>query len=604
MLSLALLALAAPPQWPNDPLQSLVVSGETSDQDRPHVAATSDGGMWVSWADGIATRWDIVLQRIGGDGSARFPGAGLLVADRNLSFPNFPEALGLATATNGDALLAFRDTRQGPGLTIAAQRVTEAGALAWGPLGVSLSTAGATVGSARIAPLADGGAVVAWAEGSATRVQRLSPSGAPQWGAGVSLTLPQGTLRPEDLRVTGGEIVLALLHNTTGGNFGPFQLRAQKLDSQGNLLWGAAHIALVTGSGIGATGVPRIALDGAGGAVFGWHSAGIPEQCRVQHVLSNGTQRFPQGGIEVITTQLQRRINMSLAYEAATSSIYAAWTETDANPDNYGVFAQRFDVFGNRVFGDDGLQVQPLIPPLVEMVRVVVGGLAGGVLILWDETPAFGNDQLYGAHVLPSGVIDVQRFSVASTPSIKRSLAVTASTSNSGALLAWVDGRNDNGDIYAQSVGFNGVLGVGGTLGTRYCSPAVTNNSGVAARLALQGSAFIAQNDVTLIAEGLTQNAFTYFLTSRLQGFVANPGGSRGNLCLAGAIGRRVGGAIVSSGAAGVVSLRANLNALPQPLGPVQVLAGETWNFQAWYRDSFNGAATSNFSDAISVTFL
>jgi len=30
----------------------------------------------------------------------------------------------------------------------------------------------------------------------------------------------------------------------------------------------------------------------------------------------------------------------------------------------------------------------------------------------------------------------------------------------------------------------------------------------------------------------------------------------------------------------------------------------QTWNFQAWYRDSFGGAATSNFTDAVSVVFL
>ena len=41
----------------------------------------------------------------------------------------------------------------------------------------------------------------------------------------------------------------------------------------------------------------------------------------------------------------------------------------------------------------------------------------------------------------------------------------------------------------------------------------------------------------------------------------------------------------------------------PTPMGNVSVLAGQTWNFQAWYRDN-NPGPTSNFTDAVSVTFL
>ena len=38
----------------------------------------------------------------------------------------------------------------------------------------------------------------------------------------------------------------------------------------------------------------------------------------------------------------------------------------------------------------------------------------------------------------------------------------------------------------------------------------------------------------------------------------------------------------------------------PPPINAVQV--GETWNFQAWYRD-FQLVATSNFTNGVSITF-
>ncbi|MEZ6014578.1 MAG: hypothetical protein R3F49_05650 [Planctomycetota bacterium] len=81
------------------------------------------------------------------------------------------------------------------------------------------------------------------------------------------------------------------------------------------------------------------------------------------------------------------------------------------------------------------------------------------------------------------------------------------------------------------------------------------------------------------------------------------PGGSRGTLCLSGAIGRYIGpGQILQANPTGGIALALDLLQHPTPNGFVQVTAGETWHFQAWYRDAFMGSATSNFTDGISVT--
>jgi formylglycine-generating enzyme required for sulfatase activity len=117
------------------------------------------------------------------------------------------------------------------------------------------------------------------------------------------------------------------------------------------------------------------------------------------------------------------------------------------------------------------------------------------------------------------------------------------------------------------------------------------------------GSAVVQLNNLQLTSSSLPLNAAAYFLCSRAQGFVQNPGGSAGNLCLANPIGRRVGGVIPNSGATGVVSVAADLTVIPQPSGTVAVQPGETWNFQCWYRDAVGGVATSNFSDGLAVLF-
>ena len=117
------------------------------------------------------------------------------------------------------------------------------------------------------------------------------------------------------------------------------------------------------------------------------------------------------------------------------------------------------------------------------------------------------------------------------------------------------------------------------------------------------GSAQVAANNLTVIASQLPLSTFGFFLTSRDQGSTFPVNNSQGRLCVGGFIGRYVGpGQIQNSGASGSFSLALDLTAMAHPQNPVSAQPGETWNFQAWHRDA-NPMATSNFTDAVAVTF-
>ena len=133
----------------------------------------------------------------------------------------------------------------------------------------------------------------------------------------------------------------------------------------------------------------------------------------------------------------------------------------------------------------------------------------------------------------------------------------------------------------------------------------MTNASGNSASILGTGSTSLALNQLTLRCVDMPTTAFGFFLTSRVQGMIGQPGGSLGVLCLGGAIGRYVGpGQILNSGGAGEISLLLDLTMVPQPTGFVTVLPGETWNFTTWFRDNAGGQATSNFSNGVSLDFL
>lgn len=138
------------------------------------------------------------------------------------------------------------------------------------------------------------------------------------------------------------------------------------------------------------------------------------------------------------------------------------------------------------------------------------------------------------------------------------------------------------------------------SIGTNYCGPANLNSTGKSATLSAFGADVAADSFLTLIASDLPGNQFGYFLASETQGFVPFPPGSQGNLCLGGNI-ARFRKKILSSGSQGSFGLTPNLDAVPTS-PPSSVMSGETWNFQAWFRD-LNPNPTSNFTDGLSVTF-
>ncbi len=138
-------------------------------------------------------------------------------------------------------------------------------------------------------------------------------------------------------------------------------------------------------------------------------------------------------------------------------------------------------------------------------------------------------------------------------------------------------------------------------FGTNYCT-AVANSTGLPGVMSAAGSSVVASNDFTLEASQLPNNQFGIFVTSMTSSAGTPAVGSNGNICLGGQVGRfTLASQIVSSGASGMFSLTVDLNAFPQGNGFVPVASGQTWFFQAWYRDGVG--AGSNFTDGLEMTF-
>ena len=137
--------------------------------------------------------------------------------------------------------------------------------------------------------------------------------------------------------------------------------------------------------------------------------------------------------------------------------------------------------------------------------------------------------------------------------------------------------------------------------GSQFCD-ANPNSTGESAWMAARSN-FPVQAGGSLFLEcsDLPQNSFGHFIVSNVSGFVPNPGGSQGNLCLQGSVGRyNSPSQILNSGSAGLFELLVDTDFIPGPGGFTAVNPGETLFFQCWFRDL---GPVSNFSNGVEVTF-
>lgn len=135
-------------------------------------------------------------------------------------------------------------------------------------------------------------------------------------------------------------------------------------------------------------------------------------------------------------------------------------------------------------------------------------------------------------------------------------------------------------------------------IGTPYCDNARLNSTNYPGRIAVCGSEVASEDHLTLTARQLPLGNVGYFLAGAGSAHVVPPG-SAGILCVGGSTIRRLLPPVLSTDQlGGGFELSAGTQAVP---GLGTIAPGRTWNFQAWYRD--DGFGTSNFTDAVSVTF-
>jgi hypothetical protein len=447
-------------QWSSDPANNLVIADRDNEQVQPKIVPTADGGFYISWFDNATGGYDVYLQRVDAGGNEQWPHNGVLVADRNLSST---EDYGLDIDVDGNALLAF-GYQNGGVVQVLAQKVAPDGTLLWGDPGVLVSADSADTHAPKISATGDGGVAVGWTSGSGSvAVQKLDGDGNPLWGStGI-------TIDP-----TSGFFFFAEVHGDADGNaivsWVPYigtshELWTQKLAAaDGSNLWGTDPVEVFDGTG-GALqfgNFPSFIPDGAGGAVFVWYTVGASGDVHAQHIMFDGTPTFAQNGVLASTDSSQDHFEPDGAYDPVSGDIYALWRETDIlTQGQIGVYAQRIDASGARQWGDGGLVLVPLSAlDQTEMTALSVPG--GGMVAAWSSDDFPNPTPLHAARLDTDGNFawTSQVVDFSTEPNDTARLAGAVSTDGYFAYAWTASAGSFAGDIHAQNINPDGTLGV------------------------------------------------------------------------------------------------------------------------------------------------
>jgi hypothetical protein len=400
----------------------LLTNPWTGYQAMPRVVSDGAGGIIVVWLDGRAGfcdesfmgECDIYGQRLDSTGALLwgFSGKPVATAANNQGV----DGLAMVSDSTGGAIVAFSDSRATEGVTVYAQRVDANGNPVWPVDGILFgqqpnANDPPTISHVKLISDGAGGAIGAWYSTSyvvpatiSVRSQRISQSGQLMWGSapiavpGVSASDPNGALTQTFDIATDGAGGIILVASWTPPNETTSQVLAQRLDSNGNVMWSqsGAPVSASTNADLN----PTALADGSGGVFSAWQDCpNIGSNCDIamQHLNGSGQKTWGQSQIYIV-----QQPNQQLAptlQPNGTGGALVMWTDCRAYADanscdaNSDVYAQNVDGSGNPLWqlngyplltdpGNQGEQYYLYTPaPATVSVRLQ----SGDIFLAWPD---------------------------------------------------------------------------------------------------------------------------------------------------------------------------------------------------------------------------
>jgi hypothetical protein len=257
----------------------------------PYAVGDGNGGVLIAWGDSDSRN----ITRLGSDGGTIW------------TLEDFTSwsVLGMVEDGSGGAILLLSDR----GDRIYAQRVSSNGVLLWGEEGVFIGIVTDDYRDVSIASDRLGGAVIVWQEKSDTdmkmRAQRVSTEGKNLWVNGGVIVTSMAGAQGNNYDVIGDGMGNFFVAWDTGSATPDTDVYVQKLDEDGNLLWGEGGILICQDRAsepydpANMQSHPQMAADGTGGVIVTWHDRRriMNREIFAQRISAAGDMLWDENGI-------------------------------------------------------------------------------------------------------------------------------------------------------------------------------------------------------------------------------------------------------------------------------------------------------------------
>jgi hypothetical protein len=258
----------------------------------------------------------------------------------------------------------------------------------------------------------------------------------------------------------GGAIVVWQDGRQGSGNY---DIYAQRVDGDGNLLWPPAGLPVCTATNNQIN--PAIVADGAGGAYIAWQDYRTARDYDIylQHVDATGALvvgGWIANGLGIcVATNTQ--VSPVLASDGANGGVFVAWQDARSGTDNH-IFAEHVTRSGSLATGwpVDGTPVCQA--QYSQYYPVVVGDGSGGAFFAWQDYRTGTTNHIFAQHLTGANVgLVTDGIPISLAPNGQFSPQV-AFDGRSGAFVTWYDSRSGStNDIYVQRMDTRGALNPG-----------------------------------------------------------------------------------------------------------------------------------------------
>jgi len=447
-------------QWSNDSTQNTVVKDNAGvDEVTPLQATAPNGYTYVSWFETDGANYDARMQLFDVQGNKLWGDDGLLVSNHPTGSALYIYNLGVDN--DGNAILAFQDERTG-NLQPVVYKLDQSGNFIWGNDGIVLHDTSATFEVApAIGVLENNDVIIAW-NASATKkwiaFQKITADGNLGWSANKNIkSNSKNYSRAEFVNLDDETFMMSYVQET--GSFPSVTsiIYADHYDSSGNALW-----TTPTKSSTYSTSFfewPVVAGDGKKGILIAFNGGepGNPSinDAFIQRIDSNGNNLFGTNGTEIAVFANNHRLVSGISYLSNSDQIGVSLQVLDNSQNQSGIYAQKIDSSGNRLWGDTGYELLSLSSSDYRTPFGIARADDGWMVAYTDGGVITQNFKVIKFDLNGNAIWNKMISAVSSN----KYDATMGAFMNDQEVVVWYDQRSGGG-VYAQNITGEGNLGV------------------------------------------------------------------------------------------------------------------------------------------------